>query len=83
MGKLPWIIAEGSTCHHSSLLSESESCSVMSDSVTPRTVQSMEFSWPEYWSGYLPLLQGIFPTQGSSLIAQSVKNLPAVQETQV
>ena len=27
------------------------SCSVMSDSVTPWTVQSMEFSRPEYWSG--------------------------------
>ena len=30
--------------------SESESCSVMSDSVIPRTIQSMEFSRPEYWS---------------------------------
>ena len=27
-------------------------------------IQSMEFSRPEYWSGYLSLLQGIFPTQG-------------------
>ena len=35
--------------------------------VTPRTVQSMEFSRPEYWSGYLSLLQGIVPTQGSNL----------------
>ena len=26
----------------------------------------MEFSRPEYWSGWLPLLQGIFPTQGSN-----------------
>ena len=26
----------------------------------------MEFSRPEYWSGYLFLLQGIFPTQGSN-----------------
>ena len=31
--------------------SESESHSVMSDSVTPQTIQSMEFSRPEYWSG--------------------------------
>ena len=31
--------------------SESESRSVVSDSATPRTVQSMEFSRPEYWSG--------------------------------
>ena len=26
----------------------------------------MEFSRPEFWSGYLSLLQGIFPTQGSN-----------------
>ena len=31
--------------------SESESCSVMSDSATPWTMQPMEFSRPEYWSG--------------------------------
>ena len=30
---------------------ESESHSVVSDSVTPWTVQSTEFSRPEYWSG--------------------------------
>ena len=30
---------------------ESERCSVMSDSVIPWTIQSMEFSRPEYWSG--------------------------------
>ena len=34
--------------------------------VTPWTIQSMGFSRPEYWSGSLSLLQGIFPTQGSS-----------------
>ena len=34
--------------------------------VTPRAIQSMEFSRAEYWSGYLSLLQGIFPTQGSN-----------------
>ena len=34
--------------------------------VTPWTIQSMEFSWPEYWSGSLSLLQGFFPTQGSN-----------------
>ena len=33
---------------------------------TPWTIQSMEFSRPEYWSGSLSLLQGIFPTQGSN-----------------
>ena len=35
-------------------------------SATPWTVQSMEFSRPEYWSGSLSLLQGIFPTQASN-----------------
>ena len=32
----------------------------------PRTIQSMAFSRPGYWSGSLSLLQGIFPTQGSN-----------------
>ena len=45
---------------------ESESHSVMSDSSQLfTTVQSMEFSRPEHWNGYLPLLQGIFPNQES------------------
>ena len=30
------------------------------------TIQSVEFPRPEYWSRYLSLLQGIFPTQGSN-----------------
>ena len=34
--------------------------------VTPWTIQSMEFSRPEYWRGSCSLLQGIFPTQGSN-----------------
>ena len=29
---------------------ESEGCSVVSDSATPWTTESMEFSKPEYWS---------------------------------
>ena len=33
--------------------------------VTPWTIQSVEFSRPEYWSSH-SLLQGIFPTQGSN-----------------
>ena len=32
-------------------VSESESHSVVSDSATPWTIQSMEFYRPEYWSG--------------------------------
>ena len=31
--------------------SDSDRCSVVSDSVIPRIIQSMEFSRPEYWSG--------------------------------
>ena len=43
---------------------EGESCSVcVRLFVTPWTIQSMEFSRPEYWSH--SLLQGIFPTQES------------------
>ena len=51
-----------------SLKSESESRSVVSDSLRPPGlyIQSMGFSRPEYWSGSLSLLQGIFPTQGSN-----------------
>ena len=33
---------------------------------TPWSIQSMEFSRSEYYNGYLSLLQGIFPTQGSN-----------------
>ena len=55
--------------------SESESCLVMSDSVTSWTIQSMEFSRPEYWSGQLSLLQGIFPTQGSNPGSQHCRQI--------
>ena len=34
--------------------------------MNPWTIQPMEFSRPEYWSGSLSPLQGIFPTQGSN-----------------
>ena len=47
-------------------VSESESCSVKSDSATPWTIQSMEFSIPEYWMDNHSLLQGIFPTKESN-----------------
>ena len=46
------------------IILKSEIFSVMSDFVIPWTIQSMEFFRPEYWSGSLSLLQGIFPTQG-------------------
>ena len=47
------------------LIGYSESCSAMSDSLR-QSIQSMEFSRPEYWRGSLSFLQGIFPTQGSN-----------------
>ena len=34
------------------ILYESESHSVMSDSLQPHGLKTMEFSRPEYWSGY-------------------------------
>ena len=32
--------------------------------MTPWTIQPMEFSWPEYWSDGLALLQDFFSTLG-------------------
>ena len=55
--------------------------------VTPWTIQSMEFSRPEYWS--LSFLQGIFPTQESNqcflhcrwiLYEPSLKGSPTILE---
>ena len=48
---------------------------------------SMGFSWQEYWSG-VPLPSPVNSLEeeyhgGISAVAQMVKNLPAVQETQV
>ena len=43
-----------------------ESRSVMSDSATPWTIQSMEFSSQNTRVGCLSLLQGLFPTQESN-----------------
>ena len=45
---------------------ESESCSVVSDSATPWTIQSMNSPGQNTGVGSRPLLQGIFPTQGSN-----------------
>ena len=36
---------------------------------TPWTIQFMEFSRPEYWSGYFSLLQGIFPTRDQTQVS--------------
>ena len=35
----------------------------------PGRLQSMEFSKPEYWSGYLSLFQGIFPTRDQTQVS--------------
>ena len=59
--------------------SESVSCSVLSDSVTPWTIAcqaplSMEFSRQEYWSGLL------FPSPGEDLPDSGIKpGSPALQ----
>ena len=47
---------ENETCSHTistqgRVKAESESHSVVSDSATPWTIQSTEYSRPEYWSG--------------------------------
>jgi len=54
-GYKPW------SCSISLLALWSESHSVVSDSETPWTIQSMEFFRPEYWSGLLFPSQGDFP----------------------
>ena len=42
----------------------SESHSVMSDSATPWTIQSMDFSRPKYWSGWPLPSPGDLPNPG-------------------
>ena len=54
--------------------SESESRSVVSDSATPWTIQSMEFSRSEYWSG-LP-----FPSPGDLPNPGMESRSPALQQ---
>ena len=63
----------------------SESRSVMSDFVTPWTVQSMEFSRPEYWSGQPFPSPGDLPNPGikprsSALQADSLPAEPIVYQ---
>ena len=45
--------------------------SIMSDSASPCTTQFKEFSRPEYCSGSLSLLQGIFPTQDRTQVSHT------------
>ena len=54
-------------------ISEIESCSFVSDSVTPWTVQSMEFSRPEYWSVYP------FPSPGNLPNPRTEPGSPTLQ----
>ena len=46
------------------MVSESESRSGVSNSVTTWTIQSMEFSRPEYWSGWPFSSSGDLPNPG-------------------
>ena len=57
----------------------SESHLVMSDSATPWTIQSMEFSRPEYWSGWPFHSPGDLPNTGIKPRSPSsqVDSLPA------
>ena len=59
--------------------SESESHSVVSDSATPWTLQSMEFSRPEYWSWQPFLSPGALPKPGVELRCPTLQtdSLPA------
>ena len=61
--------------HHN----ESESCSIVFNSMTPWTMQSMEFSRPEYWSGYPFPPPGDLPNPGIEPRSSSlqVDSLPA------
>ena len=55
---------------------ERESCLVMSDSVTPWIIQSMEFSRQNTGVGSLSLLQGIFEPRSPTLQADSLPDEP-------
>ena len=69
--------------------SESESCSVMSDSLRPHGLSPWNSPGQNTGVGSLSLLQGIFPTQGSNpglphcrqiLCQQSLKGSPRILE---
>ena len=68
---------------HQDIIKESEvkwkSLNCVQLLVTPWTIQFMEFSRPEYWSGYFSLLQGIFPTQelNTRYLTLQADSLPA------
>ena len=60
--------------------SEGENCSVMSLFVTPWTIQSMEFSRPEYWRGWPFPSPGGLPNPGIEPRSPTLQadSLPAV-----
>ena len=74
---------QGSPVHRpypSCIQNESESHSVVSDSLwTPRSIQSMEFSRPEYWSGQPFPSPGDLPNSGIKLRSPTLQadSLPA------
>ena len=60
------------------LMNWSENCCHIQLFATPWTIETMQFSRPEYWSGYRSLLQGFFPTQGSNQVSCTAgDSLPA------
>ena len=67
----PLVLNEGTATQLQPTLAMPESSPSLPDllifqHVTCQAPLSMEFSRPEYWSGFHFLLQGIFPTQGSN-----------------
>ena len=59
-----------------------ESCSVVSDSATPWTIQSMEFSRPEHWSGQPFPSPGDLPNPGIEPRSPSLQVDPLPAEPQ-
>ena len=57
-------IAPGGLILQEKQKSESESCSIVSDSATPWAILSMEFSRPKYWSGQPFPSPGNLPNPG-------------------
>ena len=65
--------------HTMKVKNESQSHSVVSDSATPWTIESMEFSRPEYWSGQPFSSPGCLPNPGTKARSPALEadSLPA------
>ena len=55
------------------LLYENRSCSVMSDSLQPHGLKTMEFSRPEYWSGHPFPSPGDLPDPGIEPVSPALQ----------